>query len=236
MNELDFSCQSVEAGRRVSPLLLAEKVTAAWEVLTSQLQRILPAGTGVGVSLIDTQATSTSIAATATVVLAADDAQYRLNEGPCLTAWAERCIVRVDDLRAEHRWSDWAAAALPLSIRSVVSAPLLAAGQALGSVKVYSSSPRPLGDRTACLLSNLADTAALLLVHGSLHRERELSTGLRQALQDRATMQAATVIVMGRYRISAEAASQLLMTEARVSGRPMREVAKTVVAATRGRD
>jgi GAF domain-containing protein len=138
MNGSDLPSSRCQPGGR---LLLTEQVTAAWQVLTAQLQGSLPAAAGVGISLLDRPATPTSVAATSRLVVAADQAQYRLDEGPCLTAWAERRAVRVDDLRANGRWPRWAAAALSLSIRSVLSSPLLTAGgQAFGSVKLYSLS------------------------------------------------------------------------------------------------
>jgi GAF domain-containing protein len=222
-----------EASMEMSPLLSAERMSAAWEVLTSQLQGAVPGAAGVGISLIEAPATSTSSAATTAVVLAADDAQYRLDEGPCLTAWAKRHVVRVNDLRDDHRWPRWAAAALSLSIRSVVSAPLLTAGPAVGAAKIYSYSPGAFGDQTERLLTDLADTAAILLTNASVTGGRELMAGVRQAIQDRTTVQTAKGIVMRHYRISEEAAARLLMTEAGASGRSMRDVARTVVAATR---
>src|SRR4051812_30866816 len=88
----------------VGPSLLTEKVTAAWQALTTQLQGSLPGAVEVGISLLDRPAAPTSVAATSRLVVAADQAQYRLNEGPCLTAWAERRAVRVDDLRGDRRW------------------------------------------------------------------------------------------------------------------------------------
>jgi len=217
----------------VGPLLRQEKVTAAWQVLTAQLRGSIVGAAGVGISLIDPPAPATSVATTSTLVVTADQAQYRLDEGPCLTAWAGRRTVRVDDLEVDGRWPRWAAAARSLSIRSVVSTPLLpAGGRAFGTVKVYSSTPGSLVDRAERLLGEVAETVALLVVEMSLLPDPEPSSGLLQAVQDRAVVQQAVDIVMRHYRISGEAASRLLITEARASDRPLREVARSVLAAT----
>lgn len=217
----------------VGPSRLTERVTAAWQVLTTELRGSIPGGVGVGISLLDTPAAGTSVAVTSRLVVAADQAQYRLEEGPCWTAWAECRAVRVDDLRGDGRWPRWAAAALSLSIRSVLSSPLLTAGgRAFGSVKLYSLSAGVFDDRAERLLGEVADTAALLVGELSLPEDGEPSSALLQALGDRAVVQRATGMVMRHYWISAEAASWLLITEARASGRPLQEVARSVLAAT----
>src|SRR4051812_7346582 len=177
--------------------LVTERVTAAWQVLTTELRGSVPGGEGVGISLLDTPAAGTSVAVTSRLVVAADQAQYRLDEGPCLTAWAGRRAVRVDDLRGDRRWPRWAAAALSLSIRSVLSSPLLTAGgQAFGSVKLYSLSAGVFGDRAERLLGEVADTAALLVGELALHGDGEPGSGLLQAVQDRGLVQRATSMVM----------------------------------------
>src|SRR4051794_3879196 len=178
MNGSDLTSGDDPVAAPVGPLLPTEEVTAAWQVLTTQLQASLPGVAGVGISLLDRPAAGTSVAVTSKLVVAADQAQYRLDEGPCRTACAERRAVRVDDLRGDRRWPRWAAAALSLSIRSVLSSPLLTAGgRAFGSVKLYSLSAGVLGDRAERLLGEVADTAALLVGELSLHEDGEPSRG-----------------------------------------------------------
>jgi len=74
---------------RMSPLLLSlDSVTAAVEVLVGLAKVTITTATGAGISLMDDQGHRTSKAATSDLVLEADDLQYRLDEGPCLTSWA----------------------------------------------------------------------------------------------------------------------------------------------------
>jgi GAF domain-containing protein len=216
---------------RMAPLLLsADTVTAAVETLTSLAADAIPGARGAGVSLMDAQGTRISTGATSAVVVTADDAQYRLDEGPCLTAWAERRVVRIDDLRADERWPRWVDAVRPLPVRSVVSAPLVAPQRVLGAVKVYSEAPGAFGERTERLLSGFADAAAVLLANVvSLDNERRLSAGLRQAMKERDTLQLAKGVVMQRDAVSEEAAFRWLVTEARVSQRSLQDLAASIV-------
>src|SRR3954463_1270019 len=85
----------------VGPSRLTGRGTAAWEGLAAELRGSVPGGVGVGISLLDTPAAGTSVAVTSRLVVAADQAQYRLEEGPCGPAWAECRAVRVDDLRGD---------------------------------------------------------------------------------------------------------------------------------------
>jgi GAF domain-containing protein len=218
----------------MAPLLLsADTVTAAVETLTSLAAEAVPGATGAGVSLMDARGTRVSTGATSHVVVTADDAQYRLDEGPCLTAWTERRVVRIDDLGADQRWPRWADAVRPLPLRSVVSAPLVAPQRVLGAVKVYSEAPGAFGERAERLLSGFADAAAVLLANVvSVDNERRLSAGLQQAVRDRDRLQLAKGVVMQRDGVSEQAAFQWLVTEARASRRSLQNLAASIVGTT----
>jgi GAF domain-containing protein len=232
--ELPLADELAELAARMSPLLLSAKtVTATVQTLTAVAADAIPGATGAGVSLMDARGTRTSTGATSGVVVEADDLQYRLDEGPCLTAWAERRVVRVDDLGSDERWPRWAEAVRPLPVRSVVSAPLVAPHRLLGAVKVYSPAPGAFGERTERLLSGFADAAAVLLANvASLDNERRLSAGLQQAVQDRDTLQLAKGVVMQRDGVSEQAAFHWLVAEARTSRRSLQALAASIVGTT----
>jgi GAF domain-containing protein len=233
-DDLPLADELAQLAARMSPLLLsAETVTAAVQTLTSLAREAIPEAKGAGASLLDDKGTRTSTGATSAVVVAADDAQYRLDEGPCLSAWAERRVVRVDDVRTDTRWPRWADAVRPLEVRSVVSAPLVAQGLALGAVKVYTDMPGAFDERTERLLSGFAGAAAVLLANVvSLDNERRLSARLQQAMQDRDTLQLAKGVVMERDGVSEEAALRSLVDEAQGSRRSVQELAASIVGST----
>jgi GAF domain-containing protein len=232
--DLPLADELAQLAARMSPLLLsADTVSAAVETLTSLTQEAVGGATGAGVSLMDARGTRTSTGATSAVVVTADDAQYRLEEGPCLTAWAERRVVRIDDLGADERWPRWADAVRSLPVRSVVSAPLVTGGLALGAVKVYSEASGAFDERTERLLTGFADMAAVLLANVvSLDNERRLSAGLQKALQDRDTLQLAKGVVMQRDGVSEQTAFRSLVTEAGAGRRSLQELAASIVGTT----
>lgn len=77
-------------------LLSAETVDTALRLVTSLAAATLPGTVGAGVTVIDERGKWTRAASDA-VVEQADTAQYELDEGPCLTARAERRTIRIGD-------------------------------------------------------------------------------------------------------------------------------------------
>jgi GAF domain-containing protein len=231
--DLPLADELADLAARMSPLLLSsDNVTSAVEVLTALAKETIAAATGAGISLIDGEGHRTSKGATSDVVLEADDLQYQLDSGPCLTSWAERRVVRIDDIEHDQRWARWSAAVRHLHLQSALSVPLGVGHRRLGAVKVYSELPSAFDDRAAELLQGFAATAALLLANvASMDNARQLSEDLRQALRARDTVQLAKGVVMHRDGLTEDAAFQVLVGEARRASREVRQVADQIVAA-----
>jgi GAF domain-containing protein len=228
--ELPLADELAQLAARMSPLLLStDSVGAAVDVLTTLAQETIAAATGAGVSLIDEQGQRTSVGATSEVVLEADDLQYRLDQGPCLTAWAEQRTVRVDDVEDDPRWPQWSESVRPLQVLSTLSVPMVLPNRTLGAVKVYSELRGAFDERAERLLEGFAGTAGLLLGSAaSLENARQLSGNLRQALQARDAVQLAKGVIMHRDGLNEDEAFQVLVGEARVSNRGLREVADRI--------
>jgi hypothetical protein len=73
-------------------------------LLTSVAQRIVPAAAGAGLTVAGPGAAAVSLVPTHGQVELLDSFQYALDEGPCLTAWRNRIVTRVDDVTTEQRW------------------------------------------------------------------------------------------------------------------------------------
>ena len=125
-------------------LLSTETVDTAVKLVTRLAVETVPGTFGAGVTLVDERGKRT-IAASDVGVEEADALQYQLNSGPCLTAWREQVAVRIDDVEADARWPEWAVAVAALKLRSVLSLPLVAGGEAIGAGKVYSQWPNAYG-------------------------------------------------------------------------------------------
>ena len=234
MTVLPLGDELAQLAVRMSPMLLSvDTVAAAVEVLTSLARETIPRASGAGVSLLDDQGRRTSTAATSNLVREADDWQYRLDQGPCLTAWAGRTVVRVDDIDYDPRWPDWSRAVQPLGVLSSLTVPLVTTGRMLGAVKVYSRERAAFDTSAEQLLAGVADTAALLLANvASLENARQLSADLRQAVRDRDTVQLAKGIVMHRDRVTEDDALQTLIAKAKTTDRVLRDVAANIITET----
>ena len=217
---------------QMSGLLLSrETVGTALELVTS-LAATATAGTlGAAVTLVDERGRR-SRAASNSAVERADALQYELDEGPCLSAWADRDVVRVDDTTTDGRWPRWNAAVLSLGVRSVLSTPLVAGGEAIGAMKVYSERPMNYGTHDERIMLLLADQAAILLSNSqSLHEARRLSRQLTGALATRDTIAQAVGVLLGRGAGSAEEAFGTLSAAAAQAHRPVEEIARALLDA-----
>lgn len=233
-SNVPLAAELAELAARMSPLLLAEEsVESAVTVLTSLALETIEGASGAGVTLVDAAGSRISKAATSDLVRQADDQQYELGEGPCLTAYAETQTVWADDLTNEPRWPRWAEATVGMGLLSSVSSPLVIDERVLGAVKVYGDRAHAFDDRAVRLLEGFAATAALLLGNVvSVDHSRQLSATLREALHARDAVQIAKGILMQRDGRSEDDALQLLVGRARVANRVLHEVADDVIRST----
>lgn len=230
--ELPLAAELAAVYARMSGLLLStETVTTALELITTLAKETVPGTDGAGVTLLDEHGERVTAAATDPIVSRADGLQYELDEGPCLTAWARRTQVRVDDLAHDDRWPRWAAAVT--GIRSVLSTPLVADDEALGALKLYSHLPGVYGGHDEHVLALFAANAAVLLVNVRGHEDaRRVSDELRDSMHARDLVNIAKGVLMAREATDEATAFLLLTGMAREQGRPLREVAEDVAGST----
>src|SRR3954462_11485805 len=125
-------------------VLSRETVDTALTLVTTLADATIAGTTGAGVTIVDEYG-KRSRAASSRLVERADALQYELDEGPCLTAWRTRELVRIDDTTTDGRWPRWNQAVSPLGVRSVLSAPLLVGEESIGAMKVYCERPMNYG-------------------------------------------------------------------------------------------
>lgn len=216
---------------RVRGMLLSEQeAEAAVIALARVAQHIISSAIGAGVSLFDLDGRQVSAASTDNLVEIADAVQYRLGEGPCLTAWARQELQRIDDTLEDPRWARWQAAAAEAGIRSVLSTPLTYRAESLGALKVYARSPAAFTQSDETLLAELAEAAATLLgVAQPMEAPARLSSSLQAALGSRETIALAAGIVMARDQVTVDTARAVLAERARLDGRRMVEIAAEVL-------
>ncbi|MCR3750750.1 GAF and ANTAR domain-containing protein [Lentzea californiensis] len=237
-HDLPLADELAAVSARMSGLLLSrETVATALHLVTSLAGEALPGTVGAGVSLLDEHGRRTTAAATDPLVEHLDGLQYELGEGPCLTAWEERHVVRVDDIAEDDRWPRWSAAAGDSVMRSALSAPLVAGGDALGAIKVYGREPGTFGERDEYLLTMFAAQSAILVANvRTFENATKLSEALADALRGRDMISIAKGIVMAREHVDEGTAFALLARNAREENRKVRDQAGSLLRSTVRRD
>ncbi|WP_410675915.1 GAF domain-containing protein [Amycolatopsis sp. cmx-4-68] len=219
---------------RMSGLLLSsEKVDTALKLITALAVEMVPGTTGAGISLMDHHGRRVTAAATDEVVDRADELQYQLGHGPCLTAWAERAVVRVDDLARDERWPAWSRPAAELGLASVLSAPMVAGPEPLGALKVYAVLPHAYGQREEHLLTMFAAQAAMLISNMRTAQDAErASAQVAEALRGREVVKLAKGIVMARDHVDERAALLTLAQLAERERTTLRHTAERLAQST----
>jgi len=234
MDELPLADELSLVSARMSGLLLSqETVGTALDMVTSLAKDTIPGSLGAGVTLTDERGQKITAGASNPRVERADAVQYELEEGPCLTAWARRELVRIDDMAAEKRWPRWCPVAHELGMRAAMSAPLVAGHQTLGAMKVYAERPAAYDEGSEDLLARFGAQAAILVANvQALEKAERLSEGLKEALRSRDLIGAAKGILMARSEVDEETAFAMLVSASQRENRKLREVAEALVQST----
>src|SRR3954452_9473724 len=116
-------------------VLSRETVETAVELVTTLAEATIAGTTGAGVTIADEHG-KRSKAASNQLVERADALQYESDEGPCLTAWRTRQLVRIDDTATDSRWPSWNSAAARLGVRAVLIVALVVHDEGIGAVEV----------------------------------------------------------------------------------------------------
>lgn len=217
---------------RVNGMLLSEEtVQHAVELLAQAAKNTVPGAIGAGVTVISAAGSKESAGSTDRVVREADDLQYATGEGPCLSAWASRKNVTVEDVQADPRWPAWAAAVVGLPVRAVMSTPLLHHDNALGALKVYSAASHTFTAETERLLTMFAGPAAALLAHvQTKDLPVQLSESIQTAMGSRDTINIGKGVLMSRHGIGKDEATMQMLEIARAERTTLLEAAEIIIA------
>ncbi len=212
-------------------VLSRETVDTAVELVTTLAEATIDGTTGAGVTIVDEHG-KRSRAASNQLVEQADALQYEFDEGPCLTAWRTRQLVRIDDTDSDSRWPSWNSAAARLGVRAVLSVALTVDEESVGAIKVYSDQPANYGEHDEQVMSLFAAQAAILLANTqSLQQARRLSRQLTDALRGRDAIVRATGVLLARGAADQDAAFVALTDAATCSGRTVQQLARELLAA-----
>lgn len=217
---------------RMSGMLLTEEtVASALATVTSLAADTIAGSAGSGVSLLDSDGTRTTFAATDSVVEQLDNLQYEIDEGPCLSAWRDLTVLRSGGQDDQQRWPAWIPRAHQLGVRSFLSAPLINGERVLGAMKVYSRNLEAYDEHDEDLLRRFAYQAAIFVSNvKTVQAAERFSDQMRTTLRSRDLIAMARGIVMARQNVGPDEAFRELAEESHRTRRLLREVAAHVVA------
>ncbi|GAA4322708.1 GAF and ANTAR domain-containing protein [Actinomadura luteofluorescens] len=178
-----------------------------------------------------------------------DRLQYRLGEGPCVTAAdpAGAAFACSGDLSAEPAWPRFGPAAASYGYAAVLATVLLLpteSDEAVGALNVYSRAPGSLDDvarDTALLLATHA-SLAMAAVRTAADGAREMAdaenqmVNLRKALDTRTVIGQATGILMARRGLDAGKAFELLSRTSQNLNVRLGSLAEGIVSAPEAAD
>ncbi len=159
------------------------------------------------------------------VAAKADELQYALNEGPCLSAAENDANYLMFDVAGETRWPKYAQALLEQTpVRSVLSFDLVVQDSA--ALNLFAELPGAFDDDSM-------STAAIFAAHATtlvaLHEAQGAADNLESALASSRRIGAAIGVLMAHHKVTEDAAFAMLRTSSQHLHRKLRDIAVEVV-------
>jgi len=191
--------------------------------IVDEAVRLVPSARHAGVIVTDPDKNLRTVFASDMVPRQLDELQMQLGTGPCLTAARKQIVVRMHDIAADTRWSDFRRAAKECDVGSMLCVPLYIDDQLLGTLSLYGARPDAFRDGAEPIARLLATVAAVALAD-SFQRER-----IERALRNRDLIGQAKGILMSRHGVQADAAFELLREHSQRTNSKLVAVAEKVV-------
>jgi transcriptional regulator with GAF, ATPase, and Fis domain len=206
-------------------LLAQETVQDTLDQIVTHTVGLVDGCEDAGILVVEgSRGTVRTLAASSDRVRASDQAQGKVQQGPCFDA-ARRAeqVYRIADMTgSEDRWPRYAPHARELGIGSMMGFLLFTDDDNLGSLDVYSTRPDAFKEGSERVGWILASHAAVAL---SSSRAR---AQLDEAVQTRSDIGQALGIVMERYKVSDEEAFAVLRRSSQDRNVRLRDIARTV--------
>lgn len=228
-----YSDSRAQALTALSQFLVAERSIADTLLRVSEITTdALPAAAMAGISMLDDNGRPTTGVFTDEAAPKIDSAQYDSGNGPCLDAWRTRAIVRIDDMTtAADDYPEFSKAAREHGIETTLSLPLVAAGQGIGALNLYSRRQSGFTPHDEALGSDLAAAAAIVLANASAYwGASALSEQLQEAMRSRAVIEQAKGMLMAQSPdMTPDAAFDMLRHASQRENMKLRDIARRIV-------
>ncbi|GAB3309734.1 GAF and ANTAR domain-containing protein [Geodermatophilus aquaeductus] len=183
----------------------------------------------VSVTLMD-DGHVTSVAFTGALSAQLDERQYEAGFGPCMDAALSGATVTIEDTAADPTYPDFSRVAARRGITHTMSIGLPVARQTIGALNIYGTADGSFDAATQELATAFASYAAVAVANAGVYASTAtLAANLQRALQSRAVIDQAKGILMGRHRITADAAFDMLSAQSQDTNRKLREIAGDLV-------
>lgn len=210
-------------------LLTSYQVSEILYRLCDRTMDLLPVG-GAGVMVADDDEVLRFVAASDETVRLIERFQIELGEGPCLHAFRTGEQVVLADLATTERFPRFRRRALEAGMRSVFSFPMMAGGQRVGAMNLYSPAPADFGPREREVGQVLADVATSYVLNARAFEETTRLAGqLRHALESRVVIEQAKGRLVEQLGMPVDDAFAALRRHARGLGVRLQTVAQDVV-------
>jgi putative methionine-R-sulfoxide reductase with GAF domain len=198
------------------------------EVIVEVLKRTVPGCDAVSIALVIEEAAVTG-AVSSQLAVEVDLVQYAHDEGPCLTAMAERSPVRIDVLRQDERFEHFAPGAIEVGVESSLSVPVIWSGDVVGSINLYSTEPNAFTDATLTRVAPIAGYVAEVIGTSPLHAaSMDLVEGLVTTVKENDDIQIAIGFLIGAGTGTAAEAWAILRDRALKTGTSIAETAREI--------
>jgi GAF domain-containing protein len=160
-----------------------------------------------------------------------DANQYATGEGPCIDATVEGRWFHAESLEHETRWPAFSPRARSLGISAILSSPLVANGQPVGALNIYSRTALAFAAKEQELAATFAAEASRVLT-AALAVDDHMTERLQEALRTRELIAEAQGVIMARQGVGENEAFDILRHLSQTTNRSLRERAEAVVDST----
>ncbi len=174
----------------------------------------------------------TTVVSTGELATDLDETQYEKGHGPCLHAARTGDLTEIADTRDDDRWPDYAPRAVEHGNLSSLSVPLAIDQdqQITGALNIYARRPHAFDETSRSVATRFAPYASVAA--GNLYAyqsARDMADNLQAVLESRAVIDQAKGILIERFKVTPDAAFQLLARASMTTNRKVRDIADELV-------
>jgi GAF domain-containing protein len=171
-----------------------------------------------------------TVVSTGDAALAADSAQYDVDDGPCLAAARHEQVVLIDDVAVDDRWPHFGRAALAEGFRASLSIPLRLGVTGRGGLNLYGDRPGAFTEDDQDVATGFAAQASVVVANAQAYWAAfDATRNLTLALERRAVIEQAKGVLIARHGFSDDDAFDELRRRSQATNRKLRAIAAEVV-------